>query len=254
MLQRNNPNNGPGQWRLVNSAARQPRRAMPARCWRPPYYWLYEMSHAALNPARALSDATRLFYRNPANPLVPYAVRQGHGGGERAVRTFDPSLRQARLEHRLDRRRRRARAGPYLVRLGTSVLPPPAFRARFRARAAPPAAAPADRRADVGPLPDAAARHRRSLPAQPRRLHHRMDRRADGAGVRGPLRSRRLYRLRDLDAARAGRRHPRDRGVPALGAGARRGRPHGGGERSLRPAFDGADGRPDRHPGATRPR
>jgi poly(3-hydroxybutyrate) depolymerase len=28
------------------------------------------MSHAALNPARALSDATRLFYRNPANPLA----------------------------------------------------------------------------------------------------------------------------------------------------------------------------------------
>ena len=35
-----------------------------------PYYWLYEMSHAALEPARALSDATRLFYRNPANPLA----------------------------------------------------------------------------------------------------------------------------------------------------------------------------------------
>ena len=39
-----------------------------------PYYWLYEMSHAALEPARALSDATRLFFRNPANPLshTPY--------------------------------------------------------------------------------------------------------------------------------------------------------------------------------------
>src|SRR5712692_8711355 len=39
-----------------------------------PYYWLYEMSHAALEPARALADATRLFFRNPANPLshTPY--------------------------------------------------------------------------------------------------------------------------------------------------------------------------------------
>ncbi len=34
-----------------------------------PLYWLYEMSHAALNPSRALADATRLFFRNPANPL-----------------------------------------------------------------------------------------------------------------------------------------------------------------------------------------
>jgi poly(3-hydroxybutyrate) depolymerase len=35
-----------------------------------PYYWLYEMSHASLNPARAFADATRLFFRNPANPMA----------------------------------------------------------------------------------------------------------------------------------------------------------------------------------------
>jgi poly(3-hydroxybutyrate) depolymerase len=34
-----------------------------------PMYWFYEMSHAALNPSRALADATRLFYKNPLNPL-----------------------------------------------------------------------------------------------------------------------------------------------------------------------------------------
>jgi poly(3-hydroxybutyrate) depolymerase len=34
-----------------------------------PLYWLYEMSHAALNPARALADATRLAFKNPVNPL-----------------------------------------------------------------------------------------------------------------------------------------------------------------------------------------
>jgi poly(3-hydroxybutyrate) depolymerase len=34
-----------------------------------PLYWIYEMSHAALNPSRALADATRLFYKNPINPL-----------------------------------------------------------------------------------------------------------------------------------------------------------------------------------------
>jgi len=35
-----------------------------------PMYWLYEMGHAALSPARALADVTRLYYKNPANPLT----------------------------------------------------------------------------------------------------------------------------------------------------------------------------------------
>ena len=34
-----------------------------------PLYWFYEMSHAALNPSRAWADLTRLFFKNPANPL-----------------------------------------------------------------------------------------------------------------------------------------------------------------------------------------
>ncbi|MBV9261443.1 MAG: polyhydroxyalkanoate depolymerase [Pseudolabrys sp.] len=33
-----------------------------------PLYWLYEMGQAALNPARAVADATKLFFKNPANP------------------------------------------------------------------------------------------------------------------------------------------------------------------------------------------
>src|ERR1700739_208326 len=39
-----------------------------------PLYWFYEMSHVALNPSRAMADATRLFYKNPVNPLsfTPY--------------------------------------------------------------------------------------------------------------------------------------------------------------------------------------
>jgi poly(3-hydroxybutyrate) depolymerase len=35
-----------------------------------PMYWLYEMGHAALNPSRAFADATRLFFKNPANPFA----------------------------------------------------------------------------------------------------------------------------------------------------------------------------------------
>jgi poly(3-hydroxybutyrate) depolymerase len=34
-----------------------------------PMYWLYEMSHAALNPARAFADATKAFYSSSGNPL-----------------------------------------------------------------------------------------------------------------------------------------------------------------------------------------
>jgi poly(3-hydroxybutyrate) depolymerase len=33
-----------------------------------PLYWLYEMGQAALNPARAFADSTRLLFRNPINP------------------------------------------------------------------------------------------------------------------------------------------------------------------------------------------
>jgi poly(3-hydroxybutyrate) depolymerase len=34
-----------------------------------PMYWVYEMSHAALNPSRAVADAARLYFKNPINPL-----------------------------------------------------------------------------------------------------------------------------------------------------------------------------------------
>jgi poly(3-hydroxybutyrate) depolymerase len=35
-----------------------------------PYYHLYEMHHALMSPYRAIADATRLFFRNPINPLT----------------------------------------------------------------------------------------------------------------------------------------------------------------------------------------
>jgi poly(3-hydroxybutyrate) depolymerase len=35
-----------------------------------PIYWLHEMSYAALNPSRAMADATRLVFKNPLNPLA----------------------------------------------------------------------------------------------------------------------------------------------------------------------------------------
>ena len=152
------------------------------------------------------------------------------------------------MGHHVDHRRRRARARAHQLRVGARLLPAAALRALDRPHAAPAAAAAADRRADVGPLCDAAARHRRGVPAQPRCLHHRLDRRPHGAARGRHLRPRRLHRLRHLDAALPRRRHPRDRGVPAVGAGARRGRRDGSGRRSQRAALDDPDGRPDRHP------
>jgi poly(3-hydroxybutyrate) depolymerase len=35
-----------------------------------PLYWLYEWSHAALNPSRAVADLTRLYFKNPINPFA----------------------------------------------------------------------------------------------------------------------------------------------------------------------------------------
>src|ERR1700739_4919373 len=34
-----------------------------------PMYCFYEVSHAALNPARAYADAARLYFKSPVNPL-----------------------------------------------------------------------------------------------------------------------------------------------------------------------------------------
>ena len=56
------------------------------------------------------------------------------------------------------------------------------------------------------------------------------------------------------DSAFPRRRHPRGRGLPAVGAGAGGDRADGGRQRPLRAALDGADGRADRHPQSTRPR
>jgi poly(3-hydroxybutyrate) depolymerase len=34
-----------------------------------PMYWMYEMAYASLNPARAVTDATKILFQNPLNPL-----------------------------------------------------------------------------------------------------------------------------------------------------------------------------------------
>jgi poly(3-hydroxybutyrate) depolymerase len=57
-----------------------------------PLYWLYETGHAALNPARAFADATRLFFKNPLNPLYHTTFGKSVGAAaevfERATRRY----------------------------------------------------------------------------------------------------------------------------------------------------------------------
>ena len=85
-----------------------------------PAYWLYEMSQAALNPARAFADAGRLFFKNPANPLVAY--RRSARRSPRPVELFERSTRRyGKPEWHIDHTagRRRARAGAHLRRSGS---------------------------------------------------------------------------------------------------------------------------------------
>ena len=242
---RRNKRAGVPKWRLGNLAGR---RLLAGRCFSNGLYWAYEMGHAALNPARAFAGATQLYFKNPLNPLAHTTYGKSVAAGDGIVRALDAALRQAGVGPRFHDGRRRARADPYLHRLAAPVLQPAALRAHVLPHAAPAAAQGADRRADVGPLRHAAARHGRSLPAEPRCLHHRLGGRAHGAAVGGPLRSRRLHRLHHQHPASPRRRHPCHRGVPAVGAGAGGDRADGGRQGSLRAALDHADGRPDRHP------
>ena len=57
-----------------------------------PFYHWYEMQHAALGPFRAAVDATRLFYKNPINPLAHTTFGKSVAAGcelfERATRRY----------------------------------------------------------------------------------------------------------------------------------------------------------------------
>ena len=65
-----------------------------------PLYWLYEWGQAALNPSRALADVTRLYFKNPLNPLAHTTLGKSIAATaeiyERAVRRY------AKPEWRID--------------------------------------------------------------------------------------------------------------------------------------------------------
>jgi poly(3-hydroxybutyrate) depolymerase len=56
-------------------------------------YWFYELGHAALNPSRAIADATRLFFKNPANPLAHTAYGKSIAA---SMELFERSTRRYR--------------------------------------------------------------------------------------------------------------------------------------------------------------
>ena len=65
-----------------------------------PMYWLYEMGQAALDPSRALADATRLFFKNPANPFAHTTYGKSVAA---AAELFERSTRRyAQPEWRID--------------------------------------------------------------------------------------------------------------------------------------------------------
>ncbi len=130
-----------------------------------PMYWMYEMGHASLNPARAVTDATKILFQNPLNPWSHTEFGKSIAA---ACELFERTTRRyGKPEWGLDTTEVNGvrTAGRGSLDLGKAVLPFAVFRSQADAAAAQPAAAGADRGADVRPLRDAAARHGRSLPA-----------------------------------------------------------------------------------------
>jgi poly(3-hydroxybutyrate) depolymerase len=71
-----------------------------------PMYWVYEMAQASLNPARAVTDATRILFQNPLNPLSHTEFGKSVAAG---CEVFE---RTCRCRPRRRCPRRHARAGP----------------------------------------------------------------------------------------------------------------------------------------------
>ena len=212
------------------------------------YYEIYELNHAALSPFRAAADAARLYFRNPRTRSATRrsaAASPPPPSSSSAPRAATASRSSASTDDRrsaasMCRSKRRSSGSGRSASSSISQQD-----VGERAGREPEAS---DRRADVGPLCDAAARHGR------RRCCRRTTSTSPTGSTRawcrcreGTLRPRRLHRLPHLDPAspRAGRAC--DGGLPAVGAGARRRRADVSGRRSASAGDDDPDGRADRH-------
>ena len=64
------------------------------------YYHIYELNHAALQPLRAVADATRLLYRNPLNPLSATPIgRSLAAAAERGIELLDADFERIADTH-----------------------------------------------------------------------------------------------------------------------------------------------------------
>ncbi len=130
-----------------------------------PMYWFYEMSRASLNPARAFAEATRLFYKNPINPLSQTDFGKSVAA---AAEVFERATRRyAKPAWDIDSTLVGGERVP--VEIETIWEKPFCrllhFKRAFTHPLKQPATETADRRAAVRPLCDLAAWHGRSLPA-----------------------------------------------------------------------------------------
>ncbi len=174
-----------------------------------PLYWLYEMSHAALDPARALRRCHPPVLPRTRPIRCPTRRSASRWRRLRAVRALDPPLRQARMGHR---------ARPWSAASACRCRSPTVWERPFcrllhfeRAFEHPPRR-PQPRLLIVAPMSGHYATLLRGtveafLPNHDVYITEWIDARMVPLSD-GPLRSRRLHRLRDLDAAPAGRRHP----------------------------------------------
>ena len=181
-------------------------------------YHAYEMTHAAISPMRA---AARMGQEVISNPLNPMAITFGSRAMSAALEMFiNVTKRYGKPAFGID--------SVVVDGVETPVVEDIVWSAPFcnllHFRRDTPAAARAqrsegaDRRADVGPLCDAAPRHGPRHAARPRGLHHRLDRCARGAARGRRLRPRRLHRSPCRDdrvALRRGRANRGDGRLPA---------------------------------------
>ena len=211
-------------------------------------YDAYEVQRSLLAGASKLAGLGAGWLNNPANPVGLQLDGAAGRGEPRGLRPRLRAARQARI--RDPQRQGRPQAGARSTRRSCCASRS-ASSSISRAKAIDSGPRAADRRADVGPLCDAAARNGRAAAAELRRLHHRLARREAGAAVGGQLRPRRLCRLSDR-VPRAYRRDDRRaaapaRGVPAGGAGLRRDRADERRQESVAAEDPDHDGRADRH-------
>ena len=211
-------------------------------------YWMYEAGHAALQPARAFADVTKLYFKNPLNPLSHTTYGKTMAA---AAELFERSTRRyAKPDWGIDSVLVGGERAP--IHIATAWERPFCRLLHFERMFCHMPRRPQPKLLIVAPMSGHYATLLRGtveafLPNHDVYITDWVDARMVPR-VGGPLRSRRLHRLRRRHAALPRRRYPCRRGVPAVGAGAGGDRADGGRQRSLRAALDHADGRADRHP------